>query len=662
MNKYHHNLATYFSAQPLYLDAKEKQPHTRKLAELPWQYEFNCDWVNLYNLLADLQFFQVYYFFDQYGLKYFWSTVEANTDYRKINAYIDVIDNPVDYFNILFILASFLLETGALIESKKIFEFSKNEALKDQQYQIAAIIDESLAEIERHTGRLDVALSLADSTFDFFSEKYPETSDFIGLNKQALIHSDMGNWEEALSLHEREQQKAEEAGNEELILSSLNNQATILHDMGRYEEALIIHEGIEEKCRISGIKEGIAHSLVGRANCLSNLGNQNKASELLLEAETVYLELGDISNRAGAILNQASINNDFGKRDLACKICRDAIRLFEEIGNIQGSSNAHLTLISILFGLNQYDEVKQICEKYEPICRDRGYQYYLSIFLNYHACCLVQMSDTESAIGLYSESIEICRANKFSQQLVISSKDLAALAVFTEQYQIAETAALECEKASIDLQLDEFLVKAKQVLAMVKISHDDFTAAKEILREHDAICLKNHFSDDLEFSMDLQKDIAGLQDRVGFSEDFRNIINQVFEGVGYENVEETLDGTVNHETAEAKGAVVILRNIIEHETSLSYSKLITNGNDAALNLDFSKAAKLYKKALKKKIQNRDLQYKLALALLSKEKMKDNDKMEIGNIVRSLLAEGEQAKCDQLRDLLKSRQDDMNYGK
>src|SRR5262249_36624993 len=66
----------------------------RQVDELPWQLPRAEDWQRLYDLLADLRFFDAAWHAAPLEVKAYWAQVEAHTPGRLQTAYRPVIDEP----------------------------------------------------------------------------------------------------------------------------------------------------------------------------------------------------------------------------------------------------------------------------------------------------------------------------------------------------------------------------------------------------------------------------------------------------------------------------------------------------------------------------------------------------------------------------------------
>lgn len=69
----------------------------RNLDELPWQLAEAMAWQRLYDLLADMPFFDAAWRADQFEAKGYWAKIENESPLRVVDAYLAVLDNPTDY-------------------------------------------------------------------------------------------------------------------------------------------------------------------------------------------------------------------------------------------------------------------------------------------------------------------------------------------------------------------------------------------------------------------------------------------------------------------------------------------------------------------------------------------------------------------------------------
>jgi len=147
--KWHIRLADHFETVELGL---------RKVEELPWELAQAGAWRRLYDLLADLEFFDATWEADQFEAKAYCVQVEASSDLEMIEAYRPALETPENYD--VWRIAELLRTTGHPLEA-----LTLREHLVEHYRQVGD--DENLATslgnqavILRDRGDLDGAMAL----------------------------------------------------------------------------------------------------------------------------------------------------------------------------------------------------------------------------------------------------------------------------------------------------------------------------------------------------------------------------------------------------------------------------------------------------------------------------------------------------------------------
>jgi len=150
----HLRLADYFENQT---------QNPRRIDELPWQLAEAHSWHRLYNLLADLDFFDAVWNADEFDLKAYWARIVAESQLRMTDAYSSTIIAP-----------------GQVLDTKKVWR---------------------LGDLLSDTGQPEEALSL----MTFLTERFRNTKDWDNyqgsIGSKANILYDRGDLDGAMVLH-----------------------------------------------------------------------------------------------------------------------------------------------------------------------------------------------------------------------------------------------------------------------------------------------------------------------------------------------------------------------------------------------------------------------------------------------------------------------------
>ncbi len=100
----HRRLAAYFE--------NGREPGERRLEELPWQLSRAHDWPALAATLGDPQFLAQAWDRDEFEVQAYWGEIQRNTDLHIPDAYQPVLEDPLQYSNVVWRLAPLLSQAG----------------------------------------------------------------------------------------------------------------------------------------------------------------------------------------------------------------------------------------------------------------------------------------------------------------------------------------------------------------------------------------------------------------------------------------------------------------------------------------------------------------------------------------------------------------------
>ena len=279
----HLRLADYFES---------KDPAPRRTDELPWQLAEGQAWQRLYDLLADLAFFEDAWGADQFEVKAYWSRVETASTFRMTDAYRPVLDAPNQFSEYVWYVGTLLADTGHLVESLSLREY--------------------LVDHYRRTGdRVNLQASLGN---------------------QALILAARGDLDGAMALHKEKERICRELGDKAGLQLSLNNQALILKDRGDLDGAIALHKEQERICRELGHKAGLSFSLGNQALILRSRGDLEGAMALHEEEVQISRELAMPGDLASSLANKARTLVEMGRPAEAAPLAEEAYRLAADHG------------------------------------------------------------------------------------------------------------------------------------------------------------------------------------------------------------------------------------------------------------------------------------------------------------------------------------------
>ena len=227
--------------------------------------------------------------------------------------------------------------------------------------------------------------------------------------KVAILLSDTGHLEQALSLCQGLAEGSREVGDVATLEVALGRQAGILMDLGDLGRAMALREEQERMCRELGDRKSLALTLGNQAVILMRLGDLDRAMTLCQEQERMCRELGDMRSLAHSLGNQASILQDSGDIERAMALVREEERICREVGDRVGLAASLGEQAALLHQGGEPDRAMALLKEQERMCREVGDKSQLADSLGNQAVIVYEREDLHAALALHREEEQLCR-------------------------------------------------------------------------------------------------------------------------------------------------------------------------------------------------------------------------------------------------------------
>jgi len=296
----HLRLADYFEAQ---------RPGRRRIDEFPWQLAEARAWQRLYDLLADLTFFEAAWHADPLEVKAHWARVERNSELRMADGYEPLLREPQQAPRAARDVCGLLVDTGHLAEacdlSAKLVDRYR---LPWDSRRMSAMSVRAKALFDR--GQFDEAMALYRKMV-WASRLFGSSGSLASaLAGQAAILLHKGRTRQAMRLLKKCEKICRRLGMPGQLQWTLGNEAWVLLERNDVDGAMALYTEAQRICRELGDKDGIAKSLGGQSLVLKRRGDLAGAARLLEEQEQICRELGDIRGTMTALSIRAGLKPD----------------------------------------------------------------------------------------------------------------------------------------------------------------------------------------------------------------------------------------------------------------------------------------------------------------------------------------------------------------
>ena len=418
-NSVHKKLADYFYEMPGF--------SRRKVDELPWQLQRIKEWSRLYAVLAYPAFFMAQWEANQFDLYAYWTFLEENSDFKRVQAYQDVLKNPLipGYKNFLVELSLFFIHTGYLETAMTLLKEQEKIGRSDQNlnYLQNAIGNQAL--ILNTWGKLDESMAMQKEKERICRLLGNKFGVQAAIGNQALILMSWGRLDDAMKLLKEQESVYRESGDKDGLQRSLGNQALILKAWGKFDDSMALQKEKEIICREMGNKDGLQISLGNQALILKNKGRFDEAMALFAEQEKIIHELNNKDALQNLLGYQAQILHIQGKSQEAMAMHKEKERICRELGNLDGIQESLGDQALILQKWGKLDESMHLLAEKEKICLQLNNIRSLCLTWVYQGTNYLIKGEKAKALELLHKAYDQANQNGY-QELAEKTKNLLA--------------------------------------------------------------------------------------------------------------------------------------------------------------------------------------------------------------------------------------------
>jgi tetratricopeptide (TPR) repeat protein len=252
-------------------------------------------------------------------------------------------------------------------------------------------------------GELDIALRIMQRQDNLAENRGDEHALQSIYGWQANVLYTWGRLDDAMILHKREEALALTLGNRDQLQRSYGNQALILKDRGRLEEAMALHKKEEAICQELGNIDGLQASYCNQALLLYQWGRLDEAMTLYKKQESICLELGNRHDLATCYGNQANILHDWGRLDEALALHTQEESIYLELGDQDGLQCSYGNQALILKDMGRLEEALNLHKKEEIICVEMANKNSLATSYGNQASILRSLGRAVDALELHKK-------------------------------------------------------------------------------------------------------------------------------------------------------------------------------------------------------------------------------------------------------------------
>jgi CHAT domain-containing protein/Tfp pilus assembly protein PilF len=192
------------------------------------------------------------------------------------------------------------------------------------------------------------------------------------LNNMGLTRSRLGNYPEAISLHQQASQIARDLQVPDTEATSLNNIGNVYSKMGQYGQALVSYQASLKLIQTHQLRaqEGLTLNNIGQVYL--DQGDYPKAEGILQQSLMMLRQVGDRHNEATALNNIGVVHQSRGQYAQAQALYQQSLAIHRDQGNRSGEAIAQQNLAQVAADQGDSSKAVELFQTAIKIFQDIG--------------------------------------------------------------------------------------------------------------------------------------------------------------------------------------------------------------------------------------------------------------------------------------------------
>ena len=410
--EYHHlHLADYFETLEIC---------KRQIAELPWQLQEGKAWQRLYDLLADLDFFDAAWKKNKYGVKGYWVKVETNSNFKKVDAYKKIINNPANYMRNAWFIGELLTNEENIYSAYTLWDkLSRYYRIEEDWAKLQVSVGYE-AIILHSQGNYEQALKKGIIQ----EELCVKNNDIIALvncranQGSSLFH--LGDYSEALLRFQNLEELSIKEDLKDGLALSRGNMGIVYEATGKYEKSLMYH-AMESQIWLELFDfDGMQRSLCCQGIVLRKLKRFEQAKQKFITQENICVKYGLTSGLLKSWLEQGQVFHDQGDRSNALSLYSKVEKYTGRVSDVNIVQTCLGRLANLHSEISSFEMAKDYYAKQEAICQDIKNWEDLIICLFNQGLMYEDLGENHKALLMYERQEKLCQEIGLEERLLAS--------------------------------------------------------------------------------------------------------------------------------------------------------------------------------------------------------------------------------------------------
>ncbi len=263
------------------------------------------------------------------------------------------------------------------------------------------------------------------------------------LNSMGNAYQSLGEYQRAISLHQRHLELKREMGDRQGEAIALGGLGNAYFSLGKYEQAIIFHQQWLDIAKKTSDRRGEACSLSGLGNAYEHLGEYQEAITFHQQSLEISREIDDRRGESRSLGNLGLAYHYTKRYEQAIRFHQQALDIAKQTGDKQWIAACLGNLGNAYFSLGEYQQAIPLHRQHLKIAREIGDRRGEASSLGGLGNAYDSLGEYQRAITFYQQSLEIKREIGNRQGEAISLYNLAK--TYFENFQEHSKALQACK-------------------------------------------------------------------------------------------------------------------------------------------------------------------------------------------------------------------------
>jgi len=485
----------------------------------------------------------------------------------------------------MLIKGSVLQLTGKFDESKNIFAAALKKAENDNDLSNIGKSYSALGRVHEDKGNYELAISYHEKAIHLFEKTQDKTGFASSIGSMGDIYYEKGDYNKAMNFYNKQLLINKEAGNKKGIHIAVESMGDVLKEQGNFNQALKYLDKSLKILEEFDDKVGISMTIGNMGNVYNDKGDHANALKCYEKQLLISESLGHKEGVSAALGNLGNIyieKNDFKQ---ALKYLERSLKILEELGNKAGITMVVGNIGNLYVNKGKIEKAMIYYKKQLKICKELGHKRGISIALGNIGIVYAESGCYELALESFYKSLKILEELGSKRIISINLGNIGnvykELGDYDKAIKYYDESVIICNEMDSSYNLIHILIEKAEVLFLQKKYREANKLISEVIKKsddegrNDDIFYANLLLHKTEyFFKSKEKSIEQLQKLFNTANDEKDIADLHYELYQLLSINESPTIYKNQLDEHRKESLKIYRKIYRSTKALKYKKRI----------------------------------------------------------------------------------------